>query len=64
MAKGQCAVFLLLAYGIGAVWLVAMPSYCIIHSHVVPRMFFLPYYVAVLAVALWLFGTDGAVELG
>src|SRR5450759_4104459 len=62
MAKGNCAVLLLVAYGIGAVWLAAMPSYCAIHPHVVPRIFFLPSYLAVLAVALRLFGTDGVME--
>ena len=62
MAKRNCAVMLFVAYGIGAVWLMAMPSYCRIHPHVVPQIFFLPYYVAVLAVALRLFGSDAAME--
>jgi hypothetical protein len=45
----------LLSYGIAALWLLAMPSHAELHPHIVPRIFFFPYFVLVLIFMLHLF---------
>ena len=40
------------SYSIAALWLCVMPAHSIAHMHVMPRLFFLAYFVAALAVAL------------
>ena len=45
----------LLSYGIAALWLLAMPSHATVHTHIVPRIFFLPYFVLVLIFILRVF---------
>jgi len=49
---GAAGPALLASYGVAALWLLAMPSHSLIHTHVLPRLFFLPYFVASLDVAL------------
>jgi len=54
------ALAMLFAYGLGWMWLFIMPSHATIHTHIVPRIFFLAYYVVALDVVLRLFrGTAG-----
>jgi hypothetical protein len=51
-AAGAAGPALIVSYGVAALWLFAMPSHSLIHTHVIPRLFFLPYFVASLDVAL------------
>ena len=51
-AAGVAGPALIISYGVAALWLFAMPSHSLIHTHIVPRLFFLPYFVASLDVAL------------
>jgi hypothetical protein len=54
----------LLSYGIAALWLLVMPSHADIHTHIVPRIFFLPYFVLVLVFMLRIFEHPFATRCG
>jgi len=43
---------MVVAYAIAALWLFVMPSHAYIHTYIVPRVFFLPYFVVVLIFTL------------
>lgn len=43
---------MVVSYAIAALWLFVMPSHAAIHTHIVPRVFFLPYFVVVLIFTL------------
>jgi hypothetical protein len=45
------------ALAISASWLVVMPTHSIVHLHIVPRIFVLPYMTCGLLLALWVFRT-------
>jgi hypothetical protein len=55
LSEKQVVLPLVLSYGIAALWLFVMPSHASIHTHIVPRVFFLPYFVAVLIFTLSVF---------
>ncbi len=46
---------MVVSYAIAAIWLFVMPSHANIHTHIVPRVFFLPYFVVVLIFTLSVF---------
>ncbi len=53
-AAGRARLALIVSYGLAAIWLFAMPAHSLAHLHIIPRIFFLPYFVASLDVALQL----------
>jgi hypothetical protein len=48
-----------LSYAIGAIWLLVMPSHARIHTHIVPRIFFLSYFVVIFVVVMGITGIPG-----
>ncbi len=53
---GRGVIALGVSYGIAWIWVLVMPSHARIHLHMVPRLFFLSYFVAVLHLVTRLFG--------
>ncbi len=52
LLDGKVVLPVILSYVFAALWLFAMPSMSMMHMHIVPRIFFLPYFVLVLIAAI------------
>jgi hypothetical protein len=55
LSDKQVVLPMVVSYAIAALWLFVMPSHANIHTPIVPRVFFLPYFVVVLIFTLSVF---------
>jgi hypothetical protein len=53
--EGRILQAVLWSYGLAAIWVLVMPSHAEAHTHIVPRIFFLAYFVMVVVFVLAVF---------